>query len=725
MNHFALIASAISGFWALGYTASYYAGRDNLATAVTAVMFAAFSAGVAELFIRRREIDALAEELRSFEKTPEQRTLEQASPSLRSLLWARLDRTPVAPPQAIFAPYLVGVLVMLGLLGTFLGLFGTLRGAHQALSASSDVQALRAGLTEPMRGLMRSFGTSAAGVSTSTLLGFAALFTRRAGARLSSALDRVAAGPLARLSPARRQLDALEELSEQGKAMPKAADALLRAAEGIERLEKEMADKHETSIARVEEGLSKLSSALDAQLSTTGTSLGERIASAAQTTAAKLEDALGPIARSLDESSKAILHTFGDELAKVAELEQKRGESLARLSETVREELLATASSLQDGIAEGLRAQNLERERVTSLAERLDGAARELGAGAAAHAAALAEVGLKLGEASQASTEAVQVRAKELVEALESSRREQELASKALAEKLEAMAETRDQSRSAAERQLLETLAEQGRAEQAAREERDRTLLDRLEELQRSQAALREANERAWMDAFVKASEASARDRKSAEAQLLAMIVEAHREAASMHADSEAKVLQSISEAEERAIESRGATEEKLLGSILEANERATEARQQAEHALVDKLESLHQRRISEISELLHEQLEKLGSSLASSVQVLEEASGLVLAGGTEMSALAEAFAASVTEHREAARTWLDDLGRVEEAVARTGEAAAADALEEHLSHTHEIFDRQLRFQRELFDQLRALRTPPSVILDEADEDAA
>ena len=40
-------------------------------------------------------------------------------------------------------PYLLGLLVMVGLLGTFLGLFETLRGAREALGASGDVAALR------------------------------------------------------------------------------------------------------------------------------------------------------------------------------------------------------------------------------------------------------------------------------------------------------------------------------------------------------------------------------------------------------------------------------------------------------------------------------------------------------------------------------------------------------------------------------------------------------
>ncbi len=669
MNRFPLIAAALCGFWALAYTASYYAGRDSLATAVTAVMFVAFSAGVAELFLRNRELDALTEELRAFDTRNAREALEKASPTLRSLLQARLDRTPMAPPQAIFAPYLVGVLVMLGLLGTFLGLFGTLRGAHQALSASSDVEALRAGLAEPMRGLMRSFGTSAAGVSTSSLLGFAALFTRRAGARLASGLHRVVAGPLASLSPARRQLDALEELSAQSTAMPKAAGALLRAAQGIERLQKQMTDTHSISIARIDEGFDKLRLALDAQLCTTASSLGERIASATETTTNKLQQALAPIAKSLDASSKTILHSLGDELGKVVERDQKRGESLAQLSETVREELLAVASKLQDGLAEGLRAQNLERERLTSLAARLDEATRELGAGTAAHARALTDLGRKLGEASQASTEELQGRARQIIEALVSSQRQHEAASEALAERLGAMAETRDQKRDATELQLLEALAEHTRAEQAAREHREKSLLDRLEALQSAQATRRE-------------------------------------------------------EAEAQAIEHRRASEQALVDRIVEAQERATEARRQAEQALVERLESLHQTRVSEIGKLFHGHVQNLGSSLASSVQVLEEASALVLAGGTEMSAVAEAFSISVTEHREAAQQWLDGLGRVEEAVAQAGEGAAAEALDVHLAHTHEIFDRQLRFQRELLDQLRAMRSP-TVILDEADEDAA
>ena len=85
----------------------------------------------------------------------------------------------------------------------------------------------------------------------------------------------------------------------------------------------------------------------------------------------------------------------------------------------------------------------------------------------------------------------------------------------------------------------------------------------------------------------------------------------------------------------------------------------------------------------------------------------MQGAAGMVQAGGVELTAVAQMFADAVDRQRDAAREWLDNLGHVERAVADAGEGAAADALGQHLARTHEIFDRQLRFQRELFDQLQ------------------
>jgi hypothetical protein len=82
-------------------------------------------------------------------------------------------------PGPALTPYLVGLLVMLGMLGTFLGMVATLNGAVFALEGTGNIQAVRAAFSEPMKGLGLAFGTSVAGVATSAMLGLMSAFGRR------------------------------------------------------------------------------------------------------------------------------------------------------------------------------------------------------------------------------------------------------------------------------------------------------------------------------------------------------------------------------------------------------------------------------------------------------------------------------------------------------------------------------------------------------------------
>ena len=72
-------------------------------------------------------------------------------------------------PGPALTPYLVGLLVMLGMLGTFLGMVVTLNGAVFALEGSSNVAGIRAAFSEPIKGLGLAFGTSVAGVALSLI----------------------------------------------------------------------------------------------------------------------------------------------------------------------------------------------------------------------------------------------------------------------------------------------------------------------------------------------------------------------------------------------------------------------------------------------------------------------------------------------------------------------------------------------------------------------------
>jgi len=103
-----------------------------------------------------------------------------------------------------------------------------------------------------------------------------------------------------------------------------------------------------------------------------------------------------------------------------------------------------------------------------------------------------------------------------------------------------------------------------------------------------------------------------------------------------------------------------------------------------------------------------------LGEGLRNTTALVRESADLLRAGGAEMAAVAEMFTAAVDRYRDASERWLDSLGSIEEALERKGRGDAADLLGAYLDQTREVFDHSLRFQRELFTELRALRTRTS-----------
>jgi hypothetical protein len=93
--------------------------------------------------------------------------------------------------------YLIGLLVFLGLLGTFWGLLGTIGSINeviQSLDPSSGdgndvLQALKSGLTAPLAGMGTAFSSSLLGLSGSLILGFLDLQAGRAQNRFYTELE--------------------------------------------------------------------------------------------------------------------------------------------------------------------------------------------------------------------------------------------------------------------------------------------------------------------------------------------------------------------------------------------------------------------------------------------------------------------------------------------------------------------------------------------------------
>ncbi|MDQ6436988.1 MotA/TolQ/ExbB proton channel family protein [Mesorhizobium sp. LHD-90] len=159
--------------------------------------------------------------------------------------------------------YLVGLLVFLGLLGTFWGLLGTIGSIGetiQSLDAGSGdtaavLEALKAGLSAPLAGMGTAFSSSLFGLAGSLILGFLDLQAGRAQTRFYTELenwlssvtdlssDVAVPSELAR-SGAADELKVLGErlraLQENGGSNPRVATAMANLADGISGLVKNM-----------------------------------------------------------------------------------------------------------------------------------------------------------------------------------------------------------------------------------------------------------------------------------------------------------------------------------------------------------------------------------------------------------------------------------------------------------------------------------------------------
>ncbi len=169
MTRILYIAAFLVGLAVVGWIGAGYVGSNPLALAVTALIGVAYLAGTWELRRYQQATATLARALAALSDAPAGLAgwLDQLHPTLRSPVRLRVEGDRVALPGPALTPYLVGLLVLLGMLGTFLGMVATLRGTGIALESATDLQAIRASLAAPVKGLGFAFGTSVAGVATS------------------------------------------------------------------------------------------------------------------------------------------------------------------------------------------------------------------------------------------------------------------------------------------------------------------------------------------------------------------------------------------------------------------------------------------------------------------------------------------------------------------------------------------------------------------------------
>ncbi len=774
MTRIAILIAGAMGTVILARTAAFYQGEDPLAFGVVMLMALALMAGIAELLMHAQKLTALEGELGKLTKEPTLEGVDSASPVLRALLRARLDRVSLGVPRASFTPYLVGLLVMLGLLGTFLGLFETLRGARLALTASSDVEALREGLSTPMSGLMRSFGTSAAGVSSSAMLGLAAVFARRAAGQLGVQLHAAASGPFARFASSHRQLVALEQLAVQGESYPAAAAALALAskelmalrsewlsahAQASEAVSKRLIEATESMQRTVQAGIEQSASAthravaplLEQAVAGTVAAAGAHLASieakvdqasvarreAEQQVTHQLSAHLESVTARLDAQVKASQASDSERRAALEQLErsaeqarakhvaevlaalQQSAERDAREQRALRDEALAVEaqrtqqwvaaqSSMERSLVE--RGQALDASLQTA-GQALVGTLREQAAEARAQEDARNE---RLSERMSAITTTLEETVARLAAAEAERANVLQAHLSSMSERLANASErlgAEEERRAALLTEHVDGMSGEMRRAFSAAAERD---AERAETLAKVAGTLRtelSAAAEVMRDRLGASADADAARAREAQAMFeelkgaSAQIAEAAR--------SQSTALQQFVAATEGRTEALETRSQERLETLLDRIRETVDAQAQRLADLEQGLRASQSETALTLAQQLGAHAQELSTSLGQTSALVQDAAGLVQAGGAELTAVAEMFAEAVDRQREAAREWLENLGHVERAVADAGEGAAADALGHHLARTHEIFDRQLRFQQELFEQLRHARTSP------------
>ncbi|HKP60245.1 MAG TPA: hypothetical protein VJV78_26150 [Polyangiales bacterium] len=635
----------------VGRVLPLYWGHDRPATLIVVSIACALGVGLFELIARQVRVRELERELSALPSTPREATLDIASSQLAPLLRARLERAPSPALSDGIAPFLSGLLVMLGLLGTLLGLFQTVHGAGEALTTSGDVDALRRSLRAPIDGLTRSFGCSAAGISASAMLGLALALVRRREARMLRAVQVYAAGPLRSLSQQARQTRALEQLVAQNNVLPAAVNALEKVAGKLGELSGQLLAQHQAMLASVHGEFAK--AAVE-----TGRAMHEQVSPLLEQLAARSGEALSAQSSALAEVARDVTREIErDARQRRDEAAQSLEAMRARLD--VAENARATAHGRELEALTGLHTRTLadSEHRWAELLERLD---QQLEAARAAEQEQLRRLDAQAADARE--------REREQIEQLEDLRArvgsELERLSAGLGEQLEQRLASEREHDARAERTATQLATASAALEQASTKQ---------------QAALERVDRSADLfDAAIARQDHGLLSLIERVGTLLPQLTEA----AQTGAFETLARLRELGEAQ--------ATRLVQLESTL-ADGRAAHARELAE-------------RVTDHAWELEQRLEKTS-------EAVQEASAIWQASSAEMQGVAQLFASSVDRQREASEAWLESLGDVEAAVERAGQHAASDALSDQLASTQELFTRQLQFQRELLEQLRALRS--------------
>jgi len=414
------IAVFLAGLGAVCRIGAGYVGSNPLGLAITALVGIIYLAGALELYRYQRATATLDHALAATTEPPADLAawLAPLHPSLRNATRLRIAGERVALPGPALTPYLVGLLVLLGMLGTFLGMVATLRGTGIALESATDLQAIRASLAAPVKGLGFAFGTSVAGVAASAMLGLLSALCRRERIQAGQALDARIASTLRPHSLAHQREASFQLLQRQAEGMPALVDRLQAMLAAMAQHSQAVNDGLAQQSRQLTDALTRQSQTLADTLTRQSDTLAERLDRQSQTLASSLDEQSRRLGASLGEHSQTLAASLTRQSDTLSDTVARQSSTLAQTLTQQGESLAATltqqGAALSDGLARQgdtlaatLTGQNASlatalTQQGESLASTLAGETRELAARLDQQGRTVADA---LGQHSQAMAE--------------------------------------------------------------------------------------------------------------------------------------------------------------------------------------------------------------------------------------------------------------------------------------------------------------------------------
>lgn len=402
MNRSLFISAFLLGAGAVIWMAGTFIGSDKLALTVTLVIGCVYLIGFVELVQFRQATATLTTALSPIPGSASEsmeglnQWLGKLHPSLQNSVRLRVEGERVGLPAPVITPYLVGLLVMLGLLGTFVGMVETLRGAVFALEGTTELQAIRAGLAAPINGLSLAFGTSVAGVAASAMLGLISTLSRRDRILATRHLDTAVATVFRGFSLAHHRQETYKALQSQAQALPAVAQQLQELAEKIAHMGTSLGDKLIANQAQFHESVqgsyTALASSVDASLkqslSESGRLAGDSIKPLLSEAMAAISEQAQSSHQHMSNTAQQQLEAMGKQVEQMsaAMLESFNSNSLSWLErqEAGHEQRLERMDTLAASVSAGLdKLRGEEEQREQAALARIDTLVAALSSGLA------------------------------------------------------------------------------------------------------------------------------------------------------------------------------------------------------------------------------------------------------------------------------------------------------------------------------------------------------